>query len=509
MCMNMMKITFFAIASIMAISLEAALTIDSSKMPEHADWANNELKGELEAYWPKLVKLLEGKDAPVREIDCKIVLVPKLECPAYCIGNRVVLSMQFVRDYPHEAKGACVHELVHVAQAYGPRPGHKGEFRHAPGWVVEGIADWVRWLDFEGEKGVRRVMRDACHSRRHDAGYCPSAAFLDYVAKKYDKDLIVKLNKVARDGLYDEVKFWTEVAGKRVEVLAGEWRSSLPPRRKPADAIDVATYNIRRSGDKEMRAWPVRLPKIKEVIEKRGFELIGFQEVFPAQLKDLKGALEGWSCFGRGRFKNGRDEASPIFWKDCRFEKLDAGQFWLSETPDAEGSKSWDSSFPRITTWVKLRDKTTGKEFFYFNCHLDHAGIKARCESAKLILSKIGELAGKSPVIFGGDLNDAIVDDDLRIRIRKKDFTRLTPKGSEHPITIIMNALKDTREISKTEPVGTYWTDNGYDEKHIKRIDYLFVSGNIDVLSYETCCDRPDGIYPSDHEAVAVRITIN
>ena len=53
--------------------------------------------------------------------------------------------------------------------------------------------------------------------------------------------------------------------------------------------------------------------------------------------------------------------------------------------------------------------------------------------------------------------------------------------------------------------MGTYWTDNGYDEKHIKRIDYLFVSDGIDVLQYEVCCDRPDGIYPSDHEAVAVR----
>lgn len=488
----------------------AKIVVDSSKVPEYAKWAREELQPALESYFPSIVRLLDGEKPVLPDGVCTVVLEHKLKCPAYCVGGKFCLSMDFVRQFPHEAKGACVHELAHVIQDYRPRPGRAQPYRGAPGWIVEGIADWVRWLNYEGEKGRKRAEGYALSDRAFDAGYRVSAVFLDWVAKKYNRDLIVKLNKISREGRYDEVGTWVELTGKRLEVLAGEWRDSMPRRPKPNGAIDVASYNIRRSGKPDVgkRDWKVRLPKIKEVIEKRGLELIGFQEVFPGQVADLKAQLKGWSCYGTGRFKNGRDEASPVFWKDERFVKLSAGQFWLSETPEVAGSKSWDSSFPRICTWVRLRDKTTGKEFCYFNCHLDHAGIAARRESVKLILRKIDEIAKGAPVLFGGDFNDEIVDDDLRERIRKKDFTRLTPKGPEHPISIVTGKLKDTRTISKTRPMGTYWTDNGYDEKHIKRIDYIFVSGGIDVLQYEVCCDRPDGIYPSDHEAVAVRIVL-
>ena len=505
--MKISKFTLSLVVSAASLIASAAVVVDSSKMPEHSKWAKEELQPELERYLPKIVKLLDGEGATVPDVDYTVVLEPKLNVPAYCAGRKICLSMEFVRNYPHEAKGACVHELAHVVQDFCPRPGRSHPYRGVPGWIVEGLADWVRWLNYEGEKGLKRAERDALRERAYDAGYGASAVFLDWVVKKYNKDLIVKLNQICREGKYDEPKVWVGLTGKRVEVLAGEWRDSMPRRIKPKKAIDVATYNIRRSGKPDVgdRDWKVRLPKIKDVIEKRGLELIGFQEVFPGQIADLKAALKGWDFYGTGRFKNGRDEASPVFWKKSRFSKISAGQFWLSETPEVAGSKSWDSSFPRICTWVRLCDKETGKEFCYFNCHLDHAGIAARRESVKLILKKIDEISKGVQVFFGGDFNDEIVNDDLRERIRKKDFTRLTPKGPEHPISIVLQKLKDTREISKTKPMGTYWTDNGYDEKHIKRIDYLFVSDGIDVLQYEVCCDRPDGIYPSDHEAVAVR----
>lgn len=277
---------------------------------------------------------------------------------------------------------------------------------------------------------------------------------------------------------------------------------------KPEGAIDLASYNIRRAGMPDVgdRDWKVRLPKIVQVIEKRGFEVVGFQEAFPQQVNDLEAALKGWSHYGTGRFAGGLDEAAPIFWNETRFKRISAGQFWLSETPDVAGSKSWDSKYPRICTWAKLLDLETKKELCYFNCHLDHKGIVARREGVKLILEKIGQIACGVPVVLGGDFNDEIVDDDLREKIRKVDRTRLTPKGPEHPIAIVKQNMDDTREVSKAKPIGTYWTDNGYGEKHTKRIDYLFVSKGIEVLQYEVCRDRPDGIFPSDHEAVAVRI---
>ena len=228
--------------------------------------------------------------------------------------------------------------------------------------------------------------------------------------------------------------------------------------------------------------------------------------MYPEQISDMMAALPGWDSFGKGRSKELKDEASPIFWRKDRFEKLDAGQFWMSETPDVPGSKSWDAMFPRVCTWVKLRQKATGREFFYFNCHTDHKSIEARQKGVQLVLERIASIAKDAPVLFGGDFNDEIVDDKLREEVRLKDHTRLSPNDENHPIAIVKRALKDSQDISKTPHMGTYWTDNGYGEKHVKRIDYLFVSDAVEVLEHETCCDRPDGKYPSDHEAVAVRI---
>lgn len=280
----------------------------------------------------------------------------------------------------------------------------------------------------------------------------------------------------------------------------------------PSGSINIATYNIRRAGKPDVgeRDWTNRLPLVVGVVEKRGFEVMGLQEAYPRQIEDLRAAMPGWDSFGKGRFKNLSDEGSPIFWKKSRFDKLDGGQFWLSETPDEPGSKSWKAAFPRICTWVKLRDKGTGKMFFFFNTHLDHASIDARKNGVNLILGRIAGIAKGAPVVLTGDFNDSVVSDELRAEIRNhpKDRTKLTPAGPDHPINVVKGVLKDAREISKTPHVGTDWTDNTYGEKHIKRIDYVFVSDGIDVLSHETCCDRPGGMYPSDHEAVTARILV-
>ena len=53
-----------------------------------------------------------------------------------------------------------------------------------------------------------------------------TAAFLNYVAEKYDKELVRKLNKAMREGEYKE-EFWKELTGKTVEELGEEWKASL------------------------------------------------------------------------------------------------------------------------------------------------------------------------------------------------------------------------------------------------------------------------------------------
>src|SRR6185369_13301315 len=74
--------------------------------------------------------------------------------------------------------------------------------------------------------------------------------------------------------------------------------------------------------------------------------------------------------------------------------------------PETVGSKSWESSLPRMVTWVELEDKRNADaKLFYFNTHFDHMSPKARLNSAKLLRQRIGEISRGDAVILTGDFN--------------------------------------------------------------------------------------------------------
>jgi hypothetical protein len=130
--------------------------------------------------------------------------------------NNILGSVKFFKERPDDI-GAFVHETAHVVQSY--------RTRNAPSWLVEGIADYVRFYKYEpGKAGKVRP-----ETARYNASYRTSAAFLNYVAEKYDKDLILKLNKSLREGEYKEEIFQT-LTKKPLKELDEEWRESLKKR---------------------------------------------------------------------------------------------------------------------------------------------------------------------------------------------------------------------------------------------------------------------------------------
>ena len=78
-----------------------------------------------------------------------------------------------------------------------------------------------------------------------------------------------------------------------------------------------------------------------------------------------------------------------MFYRKDRFDAVKSGTFWLSETPDAPGSKSWNAVCPRICTWVQLADKATGRTFCFANAHTDHKSELARTDGMKLIMKRM------------------------------------------------------------------------------------------------------------------------
>ncbi len=128
-------------------------------------------------------------------------------------GGRIVGSVKYFKDHPDDI-GAMVHETSHIVQHY------RG--RNNPGWLVEGVSDYVRFFKYEPGK-LGRVDADRAH---YNGSYRTTAAFLAYVTDRYDKQIVRKLNAMMREGKYTKDAF-KQLTGKTEAELDAEWRATL------------------------------------------------------------------------------------------------------------------------------------------------------------------------------------------------------------------------------------------------------------------------------------------
>lgn len=238
--------------------------------------------------------------------------------------------------------------------------------------------------------------------------------------------------------------------------------------------INVASYNIRQYNKQDSingNGWQVRCPILAQLIRFHEFDVFGTQEGFKHQLEDLKAALPGYDYTGVGR-EDGADagEHSAIFYRTDLFTLVDHGDFWLSETPE-KPSIGWDAVLPRICSWARLRHNPTGKEFLFFNLHMDHIGKQARVESALLVQQKMNEFGSEPPTFLTGDFN---VDQT------HQSYTALTTSGK----------LKDSYCTAKLVYAlnGTF-NDYSTNDYSTSRIDHIFVSPNVKVDKYGVLTD--------------------
>ena len=170
-----------------------------------------------------------------------------------------------------------------------------------------------------------------------------------------------------------------------------------------AEPIKLISYNLRTSHGKDGdNVWMKRRHATPEMIRREAPDVFGVQEGLIDQLHYIDTECPQYARVGVGRDDGAeKGEFMAVYYLRDRFELLDSGTFWLSETPD-KVSRGWDGACNRTVTWVELRDKTSGKSFFYFNTHLDHQGRQAREEGIKLLVEIVGKVAGKAPAILGG-----------------------------------------------------------------------------------------------------------
>ncbi len=205
---------------------------------------------------------------------------------------------------------------------------------------------------------------------------------------------------------------------------------------KSSIEVKIISYNIRTLSRDGSNSWQFRKHATGNMLLKHAPDAFGLQEATVTHLQYIDSVCPQYARVGVGR-DDGKmgGEIMAIYYNKGRFDLLDSGTFWLSETPD-KVSRGWDAMCFRTATWVKLKDKTSGKKFYYFNTHLDHKGRTAQTESIKLIIEKIKEIAGKrATVILGGDFN---VEPDDEIFLPLKEFThsaRLSAPVSDNKST--------------------------------------------------------------------------
>ncbi len=277
-------------------------------------------------------------------------------------------------------------------------------------------------------------------------------------------------------------------------VVCLAWAIPLAGRVQGQAPLDlrVMTYNLRYASQKPPNDWPARRPIMKRLIAKAAPDVFGTQEGLYAQLKDIAADHPAYDWIGLGRDGGSRGEFMAIFYKRARFEPVAFDHFWLSDTPEVIGSATWGHSNRRMVTWVRFRERATGREFMFWNTHLDHEVEAARQKAASLIRDRLAAADRAIPLILVGDFNCAAGN--------SRAFEILTGEAG----------LSDTWTMAASRVNEGLNTFNGFRPvlKEGVRIDWVLLRGRAVVSRAEIVTYSENGQNPSDHFPVVVDLKL-
>jgi hypothetical protein len=185
--------------------------VNTTDAPELKEWAEQTART-CERVYPMINDELKSAGfKPPHHV--RMALKKSYRGVAGTSGDRITGSVAYFQRHRDDV-GAMVHETVHVVQHYRGRGN--------PGWLVEGVSDYIRFFKFEPGK-LGRINPDRA---RYNGSYRVTAAFLAYLTEKHDKEIVRKLNQAMREGHYKE-EIFKELTGKTVQELGEEWRATL------------------------------------------------------------------------------------------------------------------------------------------------------------------------------------------------------------------------------------------------------------------------------------------
>lgn len=251
-----------------------------------------------------------------------------------------------------------------------------------------------------------------------------------------------------------------------------------------AESLRVMTFNVRlpAKGDGPNR-WELRQDTFLRTIQLKNPDVMGTQELFYTQGQYIVENLPEYDWLGNSRRGNREDEHMGVFYKRAKLRVIEAGNFWLSDTPEIAGSIGWGASLPRMATWVLFEIRATGRRFYFFNTHFHHTkdAETIRANSAKVIARFIDAKPADATLILTGDFNTGPESEAYRLLTTKLKDARLTAARKL--------GFDNTWSGFKGDTDGT-------------RIDWILYKGPLAALESETVTYNENGRFPSDHYPV-------
>lgn len=264
-----------------------------------------------------------------------------------------------------------------------------------------------------------------------------------------------------------------------------------------ASTFKVMTFNLRKDSrlDRANR-WGYRKYMVSDFIRQSGAAVVGVQELMPSMKQDMLRCLEEYRLFGRGRSRRLFNEHSDILVKHDNLEAKFVKTIWLSKHPEKFGSHAFLAFFPRICTICEVTFRDSGRQVRVFNAHFDHISGFARKTGLDMILRYMDQLQQEKPMpmVLMGDFN---------VRPSNKLISRL--RGNLHQYSNIRLVDAYAYANGQAERLNTY---HGFKGNHFgkARLDYIFVTDDLEVVNTYVDHTVKDGKYLSDHYPIVATL---
>lgn len=237
-------------------------------------------------------------------------------------------------------------------------------------------------------------------------------------------------------------------------------------------------------------AWPHRRLHLTQMLLHHAPDVIASQEGRFDQLKDFESLLANYEIIDQHRSWIKERMYPSFFLKKEKFEVIQSGDLWLSETPQVAGSKSFDSAFPRLMTWIKIQPRDFHQNFLLVNTHLDHVKKETRIDQIKVLIQEIRKILNpRDHLIIMGDFNDS-PDGDVR-NLLEENFPQLV----------------DAWRVFNHHEETSHHAFNG-ECQNGSRIDWILVDEKITIENCVMDKRTSEGRYPSDHFPIVCQIKL-